>query len=317
MTGNNPPFFHKSERAHSLPEFSPPGPRFELVDLLSHYSNQPELLKLILQSKLQEDKRKTEETRLRSMQLDLMMYEQSNPSMCLWPEPGTKRGRDELFPELLDMGKNTRLRIEPDPFAVAEFPQGPDFSDFPDYANFSSAMTSNDSSDTASPPTLFSALENDSFLSHPSTDSSPTIPGFPNLISPTSIAAPAIPGLIPVSNSLDSIHNSATPLAPNSNASQFPHSKPDKKKRNRKAMLPISMIVETKEFPYLDNYVWLNNGNTIQKKTGLRSTYYKCANWHKGCSVNKTVSSQGDGAYIIKYRGEHLPECRMAAKTSS
>ncbi|KAK9703382.1 hypothetical protein K7432_010766 [Basidiobolus ranarum] len=306
MSANNPPFYQKTERAHSLPDLPGMAPGLELVDLLSQYSTQPELLKLILQSKLQEDKRKTEETRLRSMQIDLMIYEQSN-QQCIWPETEMKRGRDELFSDFaLNLGKNSRPRIDSNPFSMIDYPQSSEFPDLNDYTNYSSALTSNGSSDTASPPMIFSTFENEQFLSPNLVDSSPTIPGFPNLISQATIA-PA-PRFVPDSN-----HNSI----PVSNLStQFGHPKPDKKKRNRKAMLPISMIIETKEFPYPDNFVWLNNGNTIQKKTGLRSTYYKCANWHKGCSVNKTVSSQGDGTYIIKYRGEHLPECGVAAKVT-
>lgn len=52
----------------------------------------------------------------------------------------------------------------------------------------------------------------------------------------------------------------------------------DKPRRRRKEMQPISMVIETKEFPYNDNYVWKNNGNTIHKSSGQKSIYYKCSN---------------------------------------
>lgn len=29
----------------------------------------------------------------------------------------------------------------------------------------------------------------------------------------------------------------------------------------------------------------------------------------QGCPVNKTVMWKENGEYLIKYRGEHLPEC--------
>lgn len=42
-------------------------------------------------------------------------------------------------------------------------------------------------------------------------------------------------------------------------------------------MQAITKIVETREFPYLDDYFWKNNGNTTHK-SGRRSVYYKCSN---------------------------------------
>ncbi|KAL0093424.1 hypothetical protein F4703DRAFT_1829535 [Phycomyces blakesleeanus] len=69
------------------------------------------------------------------------------------------------------------------------------------------------------------------------------------------------------------------------------------------------MIIETREFPYNDEYLWKNNGNTVHRKSGHKSIYYKCSNSSKGCSVNKTVTFKEDGEYLIKYRGQHLVEC--------
>ena len=73
-------------------------------------------------------------------------------------------------------------------------------------------------------------------------------------------------------------------------------------------MLPVTMIIETKVFPYVDEYLWKNNGNTTQRKTGNKSVYYKCSNSNKGCPVNKTVTEK-EGGWLIKYRGHHLEEC--------
>ncbi|ORX96093.1 hypothetical protein K493DRAFT_218105 [Basidiobolus meristosporus CBS 931.73] len=290
--GDSPPFFQRTTRAHSLPEFPVALTSFELVDLLAQFATQPELLKIILQSKLQEDKRKAEEARLRAMQIDLMICEQNNQP-CLWPETGMKRERDELFTELfLNMGKNQRPRVDSSPFDVMTCSLNPDFDDPNYYPNYPSTLTPNGR-------LVLSMC---------------TQQMFPSLLSqPASIApAPSIPGFVPLSSPIDSISPSLSSRINNTSTVHPIRTKPDKKKRNRKAMLPISMIVETKEFPYQDSFVWLNNGNTIQKKTGLRSTYYKCANWHRGCSVNKTVSSQGEGTYLIKYRGDHLAECGVA-----
>ncbi|ORY91414.1 hypothetical protein BCR43DRAFT_518754 [Syncephalastrum racemosum] len=84
--------------------------------------------------------------------------------------------------------------------------------------------------------------------------------------------------------------------------------------RRRREMQAITKIVETREYPYADGYFWKNNGNTVQKKTGNKSIYYKCSNSSKGCPVNKTVTWRSNGDYLIKYRGEHLPECNKVQR---
>lgn len=53
----------------------------------------------------------------------------------------------------------------------------------------------------------------------------------------------------------------------------YPH-----RQRRRREMQAVTKIVETREYPYVDGYFWKNNGNTIQKKTGNKSVYYKCSN---------------------------------------
>ena len=56
--------------------------------------------------------------------------------------------------------------------------------------------------------------------------------------------------------------------------------------RRRREMQAITKIVETREYPYLDGYFWKNNGNTVQKKTGIKSIYYKCS---KSSKVNIAI----------------------------
>jgi hypothetical protein len=46
---------------------------FDLQDIIAQFGGQPELLKLILMSKVEEDKRKAEEAKLRAKELDLML----------------------------------------------------------------------------------------------------------------------------------------------------------------------------------------------------------------------------------------------------
>ncbi|KAF9405435.1 hypothetical protein BGZ94_003541 [Podila epigama] len=94
-----------------------------------------------------------------------------------------------------------------------------------------------------------------------------------------------------------------------------------KRKRKRREMQPVSKVVDSPE-PHIDYYVWKNNGNTVQKKTGCKSIYFKCSNSAAGCTVNKTVTEKEGGGYLTKYRGEHLDECvkmqraQMAAQES-
>ncbi|KAF9395176.1 hypothetical protein BGX21_010044 [Mortierella sp. AD011] len=82
----------------------------------------------------------------------------------------------------------------------------------------------------------------------------------------------------------------------------------DKRKRKRREMQPVNKIVDSSE-PHIDAYLWKNNGNTTQKKTGCKSIYYKCSNSPAGCTVNKTVTEKEGGGYLTKYRGEHLEDC--------
>ncbi|KAF9946392.1 hypothetical protein BGZ72_000371 [Mortierella alpina] len=81
-----------------------------------------------------------------------------------------------------------------------------------------------------------------------------------------------------------------------------------KRKRKRREMQPVNKIVDSPE-PLVDQYLWKNNGNTTQKKTGCKSIYYKCSNSAGGCTVNKTVTEKEGGGYVTKYRGEHLDDC--------
>ena len=57
-------------------------------------------------------------------------------------------------------------------------------------------------------------------------------------------------------------------------------------KRRRREMQAITMIIETREFPYNDDYLWKNNGNTIHKGSGNKSIYYKCANNQKVTKIH-------------------------------
>lgn len=59
--------------------------------------------------------------------------------------------------------------------------------------------------------------------------------------------------------------------------------------RRRREMQAISKIVETRDYPYIDGFFWKNNGNTVQKKTGNKSVYYKCSNSSKVTEEKRTL----------------------------
>ncbi|KAG0224721.1 hypothetical protein BGX31_007877 [Mortierella sp. GBA43] len=87
-----------------------------------------------------------------------------------------------------------------------------------------------------------------------------------------------------------------------------------KRKRKRREMQPVKETIYTDHDPYVDQYLWKNNGNTTQKKTGCKSIYYKCSNSANGCTVNKTVTEREGGGYVTKYRGVHLDDCARLKK---
>lgn len=74
------------------------------------------------------------------------------------------------------------------------------------------------------------------------------------------------------------------PLPPNTMQKSHSSDLSMRPRRRRREMQAITMIIETREFPYNDDYVWKNNGNTIHKSSGQKSIYYKCSNSNAVCS---------------------------------
>ncbi|KAG1148325.1 hypothetical protein G6F37_003988 [Rhizopus arrhizus] len=173
------------------------------------YGSQPELLGLILSSKVEEDRRKTEEAKLRQKEIDYLLQqkEKKQSNLTSLHTPSTQSNRKTSIDMLLISPQNNQLKLP----------------------------------------------------------------------------------------------EQTLPLSP-------PIETVNIKKRKREIQA-ITTIIETKEFPYSDDYLWKNNGNTIHKKSGFKSVYYKCSNGIRGCPVNKTVTFKGNGEYLIKYRGEHLQLC--------
>ncbi|CAB4432196.1 unnamed protein product [Rhizophagus irregularis] len=222
---------------------------FDLQDIILQFGGQPELLKIILTSKVEEDKRKAEEAKLRVKELDLMLCDKH------------RKCNDH------DDSKNDEIHSNQDM----------------DYDNENSIGTYSTSDGTMNYASFNTSLSSHSLSLNPSS-------------TPVSQSTPRIESR----SSKD--QDEPTECEQNNNCA------PNKRKRKRREMLPVTMIIETKEHPYVDDYLWKNNGNTTQRKTGNKSVYFKCSNSNKGCPVNKTVTEK-DGGWIIKYRGCHLDGC--------
>lgn len=91
-------------------------------------------------------------------------------------------------------------------------------------------------------------------------------------------------------------------ISSSSSNSNRPQENVTKISRRRRSMQAITKIVETTEFPYDDRHFWKNNGNTVQKKTGCKSVYYKCAN---SCKVSISTKRIGQNRIPMAF----FPTC--------
>ncbi|ORE09960.1 hypothetical protein BCV72DRAFT_260422 [Rhizopus microsporus var. microsporus] len=220
--------------------------KYDLQDLIQQYKTQPDLLKLILTSKVEEDKRRAEEAKLKAKELDLLLQQQSLKRKSSFQEESIEKRRHSAAAAMLAMGGG-------------------------------GAVIPNQQQQQQQQSLVHSIIQPLSPIQQRSSISS---------MSSAEDISSAYPS--PVAEEDDYVKSSS---------------------RRRREMQAITKIVETREHPYIDNYFWKNNGNTVQKKTGCKSVYYKCSNSNKGCTVNKTVTARPNGEYLIKYRGCHLKEC--------
>ncbi|CAG8547594.1 12495_t:CDS:2 [Acaulospora morrowiae] len=256
---------------------------FELQDVIAQFQTQPELLKLILTSKVEEDKRKAEEAKLRVRELDLMLSERNRQRKHIEEMENSKHNGDEQANNDMDYENDHTMGA----FSVSDGSLN--------YASFNNSLTSS-----------VQNLTNNSSSNTPIISSTSRPKPTPHL-KPTPKGSPPTSQLQLNSQNLLMTQSQAsydTEVGLNEEGNNTPNIR----KRKRREMLPVTMIIETKEYPYVDDYLWKNNGNTTQRKTGNKSVYFKCSNSNKGCPVNKTVTEK-DGGWTIKYRGHHLEEC--------
>ncbi|KAM3584226.1 hypothetical protein VKS41_003048 [Umbelopsis sp. WA50703] len=281
ITHPTPSSFDPTDSQPAVDTIDLPQASSDLNEVIYSYQSRPDLLKLILRSKLEEDKRRTEEARLRTKEIDLLLLQYKHMGI--------------VSPSAASSGSHQHHHHHNAP--IADFQNGVPLPTLPR----SSTSTFNHVRENAVQP-----------------DDQPD----PRMVTPTYWMDDEYErsSKSPISSSLRAYQISSTsrkhPLSPplsSSNSiderqSMTEHENIDgHRTRRRREMQPITNIVETTEFPYHDGYCWKNNGTN--RKTGNKSIYYKCSSSNNGCPVNKTVLDRGNGTFIIKYRGEHLPEC--------
>ncbi|KAI9305402.1 hypothetical protein BJ944DRAFT_239688 [Cunninghamella echinulata] len=322
---------------------------YDLQDIILCYQSQPELLKLILSSKLEEDKRRAEEAKLKAKELDLLILQQKQQLISTTPalsSPSTSSS------STIHLSSSSATDI---PFSN----NNNNHSSSPSSSSIVAALSSSSSSSSSS--FLNQAIHNNNnysnhnnnnsiddssfqYLSQPITNlmTSPTVSQRSNpfhlkhnltnnndnneMVHTYSTSSTSLLNDPPhplCSNDINSsqfsnsnlmspiseitnhdIHSSTPPPSNNNNNNYiehhhqeynrtpsfsslnnhnsrydpyYHHQQQPRQKRKRE-MQAITKIVETRDYPYLDGYSWRNNGNTIQKKTGNKSVYYKCAN---------------------------------------
>ncbi|GAN09556.1 hypothetical protein MAM1_0274d09086 [Mucor ambiguus] len=306
----------------------------DLQDVIIYYQSQPELLRLILLSKVEEDKRRAEEAKLRAKELDMFLLQQQQQMN------GTPQTPDTSFtPPALVSSNSNMMSNSSTTTATTTAASTPTTTTNTATNNL---LNANQFGQIPRRPSALEMLMDDSDCNRRDSALGSSFDGSANsdelddrTFSPhaTSAATASMLSMSFTAQPMISARNSLHPLSPpytlnttiqpledtfssqiktNTSSAEPPRrydSYFPQRPRRRREMQAISKIVETRDYPYVDGFFWKNNGNTIQKKTGNKSVYYKCSNSSKGCPVNKTVTWKENGEYLIKYRGEHLAEC--------
>lgn len=242
-------------------------PLYDLQEVIQQYQSQPELLKLILTSKVEEDKRRAEEAKLRAKELDLYFQHKEKKS-------------HKILPSISSSLRKSRSSSLSSPYTIPPLSTHSSHqtsaSSAAAYRSYHSSISSTSSSSGS--VSSLSELEEeeeeeeqDIHLDHQQRRHS---------------AAAAMLAMGGAAANVETISNAyPSPIDEHySDEKEEATTEEDEdmsKPRRRREMQAITKIVETREFPYVDNYFWKNNGNTVQKKTGCKSIYYKCSNSNK------------------------------------
>ncbi|KAI8332964.1 hypothetical protein EDC96DRAFT_27116 [Choanephora cucurbitarum] len=295
MSSHHPSYIKLPDKRRTSQAFaSDAPPLYDLQEVIQQYQSQPELLKLILTSKVEEDKRRAEEAKLRAKELDLYFHHNNQPPSPTGSPPTTPRlDLEEDEDDESDQVQRKRHRKNRNLSSAKKARTSVSYT-IPSPTSANDMASSVSSLSSASSISSLSS-EDEDMDQHQQRRHSAAAAMLAMGGGVSHLEQPAH----------DDIHEYPSPDTELVDSDE----RDDNKPRRRREMQAITKIVETREFPYVDNYFWKNNGNTVQKKTGCKSIYYKCSNSNKGCTVNKTVTARPNGEYLIKYRGCHLPEC--------
>ena len=103
-------------------------PLYDLQEVIQQYQSQPELLKLILTSKVEEDKRRAEEAKLRAKELDLYLQQKphsprsSISSELDHPIIHHKKSTGKILPSLSSLPASTKKNLRSDAAAPYVIP---------------------------------------------------------------------------------------------------------------------------------------------------------------------------------------------------
>ncbi|CAO3652396.1 unnamed protein product [Cunninghamella blakesleeana] len=275
---------------------------FNLERILQQYASQPDLLELILSSKVEEDRRRAEEAKLKNKEIDYLLQQQKlSPKENQSDNHHTIDNKCQDWRYQQSQHQQKLPSLSPPPSTTLSSSSTTTTTSSP---SSSSLGKRSSSIEWTSNPTIILPPLTSPPMSHKS--SSPRLSShdinyknsIQHITSPSSMTELSFDGIkkedsshykkLPISPLPSSTSHSfqAPPSPPNDDHENGSHSfMPCKKssvsshhKRRRREMQPVTAIIETREFPYNDNYLWRNNGNTIHKKTGFKSIYYKCAN---------------------------------------
>ncbi|KAG2187945.1 hypothetical protein INT44_000695 [Umbelopsis vinacea] len=289
---------------------------FALQDVVHQFRDKPELLQLILQSKVEEDKRRAEEAKLRAKEIDLYMQQRDSQGLHgLALRPIRFKSSDAVHPYHVDNSDTTPKSSGTTSPALLQSQEAHTHTPThtPTLSPYGRLQPS--------PPRTYSTSREHTpgprhldYRRHSAVELPPFRYNSPNLRHESSSSENDLKRR---RLSMDQAIGTSSPLSPPADHSSDANAsvqEAGKRQRKRREMQSITKVVETRDFPYNDEYLWKNNGNTVHKGSGEKSIYYKCSNSSKGCPVNKTVTFKKNGEYVIKYRGEHLDDCNRVKR---
>ncbi|KAJ2960411.1 hypothetical protein NQZ79_g4263 [Umbelopsis isabellina] len=254
---------------------------FALQDVIRQFRDQPELLQLVLQSKVEEDKRRTEEAKLRAKEIDLYLQQRESQDI---------QGL-ALRPLRFSREDSQRYSVDTDGIGKPNSP--PNRADLPsqDMQNLSPygrlqpspphsrhVFSSSSNSREHTPPSTSLAPRHTDYRRHSAVELPPFRYNSPvHPLSSNSSESDFKRRRLSMDQAIGTTSHPESPPADASMDANELNSLGDgsKRQRKRREMQSITKVVETRDFPYNDEYLWKNNGmpgqqdRNVQKEWGI------------------------------------------------